>query len=149
MVDVANICETYGFSRSTALRHLRQCFDGDAPKRGNKIELDASQAGQFADYLEKQGVTMARQDKPQRVTAHQTAPNDAPDAPQQAEQNPLENPLVIALIDSYKDQINRLEAENMRLHEALEREQMQARGFWSRLGQRLLGPGKSRKESDE
>lgn len=51
-------------------------------------------------------------------------------------------------IATLKERVAGLERENALLRErldvadaALEREQMQARGFWSRLGQKLLGGG--------
>lgn len=52
-------------------------------------------------------------------------------------------------VATYRERVAGLERERQSLleqleatHAALEREQMQARGFWGRLGQRLLGDGK-------
>lgn len=52
-------------------------------------------------------------------------------------------------VATLRERVAGLERENELLRErlqkadeALEREQMQARGFWSRLGQKLLGSGK-------
>lgn len=126
MTTVTELCEAYGFSRSTALRHVKACF-GDAPKVDGVVRLDASQMHQLTHYLAG---------KTDKVTRHD-ASNDAPFDAEMLQE-----------IAALRERVSGLERENELLRErleisdaALEREQMQARGFWSKLGQRLLGGG--------
>lgn len=128
MTTISDLCEAYGFSKSTALRRVKDCF-GDAPKQGNVVHLDASQTQVFADYLAKLGFAPTRQSEPQ------DAPHDAEAAAQLAEAQ-------AALVRQYEERIRDLQAEIERLHAVLEREQARPRGFWDRLGQKLLGSGK-------
>lgn len=126
MASITDICNTYGISRSTALRRIKACF-GDAPKRGNAVYLDASQMQVLADYLDKQGDSVARH----------IDSDDAPDMTQlQIDLARVEERAASLAREnaSLKDEIDRL-------HEALAREQQSHVGFWTRLGQRLLGSG--------
>lgn len=123
MVSITDICSTYGISRSTARRRVKDCFGG-APTVNGRIELDASQAHTFAVYMGEQSTT--------------TASADAPEARQQSA---IDAPEVRALVAQYEARIRDLQDEIDRLHEALAREQQSHVGFWTRLGQRLLGSG--------
>lgn len=123
MANITDICNTYGISRSTARRRVRDCF-GDAPMIDGRIELDASQAHEFAKYMGKQDVTTASADA---TETHQQSAIDAPE--------------VRALVAQYEARIRDLQDEVERLHEALAREQQSHVGFWSRLGRKLLGSG--------
>lgn len=126
MANLTDVCNIYGISRSTALRRIKACFN-DTPKRGNSVYLDASQMQILADYLDKQGDSVA----------HHVDSDDAPDVTQlridlaRAEERAASLARENA---SLKDEIDRL-------HAALEREQQSHVGFWTRLGQRLLGSG--------
>lgn len=123
MASITDICNTYGISRSTARRRVKDCF-GDAPMVDGRIDLDASQMHEFANYMGKQGTT--------------TAPADASEAHQQSA---IDAPEVRALVTQYEARIRDLQDEVERLHAALEREQSSHVGFWHRLSQRLLGSG--------
>ena len=123
MTTIADICQTYGISRSTARRRVKECF-GDAPMTHQGIELDAPQTHQFAEFMNKRSAKSALSDAQE---AHQSSVIDAPE--------------VRALVAQYEARISDLQAEVERLHAALEREQSAHVGFWSRLGQRLLGDG--------
>lgn len=123
MADITDICNTYGISRSTARRRVKDCF-GDAPMTDGRIELDASQMHEFADYMGKHDAT--------------AAPSDAPEAHQQSV---IDAPEVRALVAQYEARIRDLQDEIERLHAALEREQNTHVGFWHRLGRKLLGDG--------
>lgn len=127
MASITDICNTYGISRSTALRRIKACF-GDAPKRGNAVYLDASEMQILADYLGKQGDS---------VTRH----IESTDAPETHQQNAIDAPEVRALVAQYEARISDMQNEIERLHAALEREQTLHVGFWSRLGRKLLGSG--------
>lgn len=123
MASITDICNTYGISRSTARRRVKDCF-GDAPTVNGRIELDASQAHEFAVYMGKQDTTAAPADAPE---THQRCAIDAPE--------------VRALVAQYEARIRDLQDEIDRLHEALAREQQSHVGFWHRLGRKLLGDG--------
>lgn len=127
MANLTDVCNIYGISRSTALRRIKACF-GDAPKRGNAVYLDASQMQVLADYLDKHGDSVAR---------HIESTN----APETHQRNAIDAPEVRALVTQYEARIRDLQDEIDRLHEALAREQQSHVGFWTRLGQRLLGSG--------
>lgn len=131
VMGIGEIAEAYGVSRSTAARCVKGCF-GDAPKRGNSIQLDASQMQVFADYMEKRGKTVMRHNASddEEMTRHDASTKDVE-------------------IAELRARVEGLERENELLHErlavadeALAREQMASRGFWSRLGQKLLRDGK-------
>lgn len=123
MASITDICNMYGISRSTARRRVKDCFGG-APMVDGRIELDASQAHEFANYMGKQDTT--------------AAPADAPETRQRSA---IDAPEVRALIAQYEARIRDLQDEVERLHEALAREQQSHVGFWHRLSQRLLGSG--------
>lgn len=123
VASITDICNTYGISRSTARRRVKDCFGG-APMVDGRIELDASQAHEFANYMGKQGTT--------------AAPADAPETRQRSA---IDAPEVRALVAQYEARISDMQTEIDRLHEALAREQQSRVGFWSRLGRKLLGDG--------
>lgn len=123
MASITDICNTYGISRSTARRRVKDCFGG-APIVDGRIELDASQMHEFASYMGEQSAT--------------TAPADAPETHQQSA---IDAPEVRALVAQYEARIRDLQDEVARLHAALEREQSSHVGFWHRLGKKLLGDG--------
>lgn len=133
MTTVKDLCEMYGFSRSTALRHIRACL-GDAPKVDGVVRLDASMTHQLTRYLSGKTIKVVHQDAPNDAPlTHHGASNDAALLQENA---------------ALKERVAGLERECELLRErlevadaALEREQMQARGFWSKLGQKLLGGG--------
>lgn len=127
MTGLKDICETYGMSKSTALRRVKECF-GDAPKRAKMVYLDAEQAQVFADYL-------AKRDGSKSV-------RNEPDDASTVRQLELENARLSERCANLAHQVAQLESEVERLHGALEREQSAHVGFWARVGQRLLGEGK-------
>lgn len=128
---IKDICDEYGISRSTALRRVKECFAGrdDAPKPNEAVRLDASQTHVFADYMGKRHESKTRQD----------APNSADVTRQDASSKDVEIARLQAENDGLKREIQLLSDRLEKADEALEREQMS--GFWSRLGQKLLGKG--------
>lgn len=126
MTGLKDICDIYGMSKSTALRRVKECF-GHAPKRANMVHLDSEQMQVFADYL-------AKRDDSKPV---HTEPNDA----SVMRQLELENARLSERCANLTHQVMQLESEVERLHAALEREQRNNVGFWSRLGRKLLGDG--------
>ena len=131
---INDICEQYGVSRSTALRRVKECFAEryDAPKPNETVRLDASQMHVFADFMSKIGESKMRHDAPksEEMTRHDASSKDIE-------------------IAELRARVEGLERENEVLRErlavadeALAREQMASRGFWSRLGQKLLRDGK-------
>lgn len=124
LLTVKDLAETYGVSRSTVLRHVKKCFGNDEAKQGRPLQFNAVMMQEFADYMGKLGKSKPRQ----------TSSNDE-----------VLNELKVT-VARLEERTKSLERENSLLLErlevadaALEREQMQARSFWSKLGQKLLG----------
>ena len=136
MTTIKQIAEQYGVSKSTARRWVLQCFP-NASADGAKVELDAGQMHVLAEYAASRGAIH----EPIRKTHNEPYLNrdvsfwNASKEIQMARYE-AENEALLKRCES-------LETEIERLHAALEREQMQARGFWSKLGQKLLGTGSS------
>lgn len=134
MTTIREIAEQYGVSKSTARRWVLQCFP-DASASGAKVELDMGQMHILAEYAASRGAVH----EPLQKNCSEPYMNrgealwSASEAVQLARYE-AENEALLKRCES-------LEKEIERLHAALEREQMQARGFWSRLGQKLLGGG--------
>lgn len=133
MANLADVCDAYGISKSTALRRIKECF-GSVPKQGNSTHLDASEMQILADYLAKHDIVKSRE-------------NDSGDA---SEVTQLRIDLarseerVASLTrecDALRRELDHVHAETERLHEALAREQASHVGFFRRLGQKLLGDG--------
>lgn len=124
VITVKDLAETYSISRSTVLRHVKKCFGNDDAKQGKPLEFDEVMMQEFADYMGKLGKSRPRQ----------TSSNDE-----------AMNELKVK-IARLEERVESLEREKSLLLErlevadaALEREQMQSRSFWNRLGQKLLG----------
>lgn len=129
MTTIAELVAVYGFSRSTVLRHVKKCFGSDESKQGKPLYLDEAEVQQFADYMVKLGKSPLRQ----------TSLNDELVVKDELDYRDIE-------IAALKERCEGLERENDLLRDrlavvdgALEREQQMARGFWSKLGQKLLG----------
>lgn len=158
MPTIKEISDEYGVSKSTMRRWIKECmpdlFDG------KRLNLNESQMHELADFIAK-NKSNYNKDKVIDVTFEETT---------ESENKAFNEPIYEAIDSATLNRINELEAENTYLEimngslqreidslkrenellldrlkvadAALEREQMQARGFWSRLGQKLLGKGK-------
>lgn len=138
MTTIKQIADKYGVSKSTARRWVMACFP-DIDSGGSTIDLDANQVQVVAGYADSRGAVRVNQDEPSLNCGEsvRSGSGDAILARFEAENEALLNRCA-----SLEREVERLHEELGRMHAALEREQMQARGFWSRLGQKLLGSGK-------
>lgn len=140
MSTLLEISREYGVSKSTMRRWVERCM----PEvfNGKRIDLDESQMHVLAHFIEENGLASIGGDseacdsEPVRETVYEVVDERALDRIRKLE---IENASLRAenavLNSSVNMLVNRLEAADR----ALEREQMQSRGFWSRLGQKLLG----------
>lgn len=138
MTTIRQISEKYGVSKSTARRWVMACFP-DLDSGGSTIDLDANQVQMVASYADSRGVVRMNQEEPS-LNYGESILNGSRDAI--LARFEAENESLLNRCESLEREIERLHEELGRMHGALEREQMQARGFWSRLGQKLLGAGK-------
>lgn len=136
MTTVRELAETLGVSPQTIRRYVKSEL-GVATQPRKTLQLDATQAALVADHF-KGSNTQSKA----------------------MEEGIISQDDVAISITDLKIRVATLEAENdglrrendllrERLAEAdraLEREQMQSRGFWNRLGQKLLGSGRDRRE---
>lgn len=145
MATLSQIAEQYGVSKSTARRWVAE-FVPDALGNGRRADLTEAQlhtlaagiaasGGSREPKISKEGVmridTDNRADENGRIKALETEVAEL-----RAMNSSLER--LNSSLERHNEQLlERLEY----LEKALEREQMQARGFWSRLGQKLLGEG--------
>lgn len=143
MTTVRELAEELGVSTQTIRRYIKQEL-GVATEPRKMLQLDATQAAIVADHF-KGAKGQHNRNKEGIITSDNVATESV-----------TNNDDVAALVTELKIRVAGLEAENDglkrenellrdRLAEAdraLEREQMQSRGFWNRLGQKLLGSGK-------
>lgn len=130
MVTIKELSEQLGVSPQTIRRYVKKEL-GVAMQERKTLQLDATQAAIVADHFckNKQG----KQSDENDISATFVAADVAE---------------LLRQVATLSERVAGLERENSLLRErlevadsALEREQMQARGFWSRLGQKLLGSG--------
>lgn len=130
MTTIKELSEQLGVSPQTIRRYVKREL-GVATQERKMLQLDATQAAIVADHFckDKQGKRIELEEPSATLVA-----TDVADLLQQ--------------VAALNERVAGLERENSLLRErlevadaALEREQMQARGFWSRLGQKLLGSG--------
>lgn len=123
MTTVKELSDELGVSPQTIRRYVKNEL-GVATQPRKMLQLDANQASAVAAHF-----------------SGKTQKSETPVATHEAE--------FLQEVATLKERVAGLERENQLLRErletadaALEREQMQARGFWSKLGQKLLGDGK-------
>jgi septal ring factor EnvC (AmiA/AmiB activator) len=142
MATVRELSDKLGVSKTAILSYCKDEL-GIKPQPRKALQLSANQCAVIADHFSEHEQRANREDikESAKVTENQT------DKPLQLYTDEvfslqLENAVL-------KERISALESENKLLRERLEvadkhleREQMQVRGFWSRLGQKLLGTSK-------
>lgn len=149
MATLSEIAERYGVSKSTARRWVAQHVP-DALGHGRRVDLTEAQLhalaagvaasnGSSEPKISKEGEiridTDNRADQGGRILALERE-----NAELRAMNSSLER--LNSSLERHNEQlVERLE----NLESALEREQQYNRGFWSRLGQRLLGDGHGKK----
>lgn len=128
MVTVKELADELGVSTQTVRRYVKNEL-GVATQPRKMLHLDTNQASAVAAYF-----------------SGKTSESATPSATDVA------TPVADLLQDvaTLKERVAGLERENDLLRErlkiadaALEREQLQPRGFWSNLSQKLLGSGKN------
>lgn len=130
MTTVRELSEKLGVSPQTIRRYVKKEL-GVATQERKVLQLDAAQCALVADHFCKSD-QVKRQDSEKDSATSVAAPVAD----------------MLQRVATLEERVAGLERENALLRErleiadaALEREQMQARGFWSRLGQKLLGSG--------
>lgn len=146
MPTIREIADEYSVSKSTARRWIKQCMP--EVLNGSKVNLNDSQMHQLAHFIETQKNTFIRDNinmtssytdsQPIHGTVHETLSGAVNDAVHELEK---ENVVLNAKLEAL-EQINTVLQNQLTIaNKNLEREQMTARGFWSRLGRKLLGDG--------
>lgn len=164
MTSVAELAEALGVSKSTVRRRIREALPDLVTGDGSAITLTPEQVHQVVHHMTRRdavssdavgaalnsgnSVSIASGDA---VLVHQVARRDAPDDAVLARLEQVQKALHDAELEAarLRAEVDGLKSENDLLRErltiadkALERAQEQGRGFWSRLGQKLLGPGR-------
>lgn len=123
MTTVRELADELGVSPQTIRRYARDVL-GVATQPRKALQLDANQCS--------------------AISAHFTGKTK-----EAATEVATEDLELLQEVATLRERVAGLERENELLRErlavadgALEREQMRARGFWSRVGQKLLGSGK-------
>lgn len=139
MPTIKEVADKLSLSPQTIRRFVKQEFD-IKPEPRKPIVLTDEQASIVANHFA--GVANSVAD-----VAQEKLPVAEPSAHVASEVATLKEEIATLNIEvaTYKERVAGLERENELLREqlettnkALEREQMQAKGFWSRLGQKLL-----------
>lgn len=124
MITVKQLSEQLGVSPQTIRRYARDVLHVATQPR-QMLQFDANQASAISAHFS--GKTQESAEKSATPVATDVA-------------------TMLQDVATLKERVAGLERENELLRErlaiadtALEREQMQSRGFWSRLGQKLLG----------
>lgn len=166
MTTLAEVSEQYGVSKSTATRWARAACP-EAFGHGGKVDLSRDQLHALADHVTRvTGSDDARHDSVgdsvekraescgdsekrvtgkrvmKRVTGEDDARHDS--VVTRLHELEVEAAELRARVAGLESENELLRGRLEQADKALEREQMQARGFWNRLGQKLLGGGKDR-----
>lgn len=164
MTTVKELAETLGISRSTVRRRIREALPNLATDEGSAITLTPEQVHQVVHHVMRRdavspgavGAALASGNSVSGASGdagmvHQVAQGGAPYDAVVAQLEQVREALHDAELEAarLRAEVDGLKSENDLLRErltiadkALERAQEQGRGFWSRLGQKLLGPGR-------
>lgn len=164
MTSVAELAEALGVSKSTVRRRIREALPDLDVNGGRAIDLSPEQVHQVVHHMTRRdavssdavGAALASGNSVSSasgdaVLTHQMARFGAPDDAVVTRLEQVQKALHDAELEAarLRAEVDGLKAQNDLLRErlevadaALKREQEQARGFWSRLGQRLLGSGR-------
>lgn len=164
MTTISQLAETLGVSKTTLRRRLRECLPEVQGEGRKPIDLTQDQVHRLVHHMAQCGaprngaVGAATTSKNSVFGAsddaglvHQVARCGAPDDAVLARLEQVQKALHDAELEAarLRAEVDGLKSENDLLRErlgvadkALERAQEQGRGFWSRLGQKLLGPGR-------
>lgn len=142
MPTIREVAEEYHVSKSTMRRWIKACMPDLF--NGQRVNLNDSQMHELAHYIAEHELAHIGDDTndgDSRTIHGLPSGTDDETLLERVHELELENASLRATNDSL-ERSNELLLERLRAADAaLEREQMQARGFWSRLGQKLLGSG--------
>lgn len=145
MPTIREIAGQYGVSKSTARRWIKDCLPDVF--NGERVNLDEAQMHRLAHFIAERELASIRDDSDSNGSRIIQITDDgavSESLMERIRELEIENASLRAVNDSL-ERSNELLLERLRVaDEALEREQMQARGFWSRLGQKLLGDGREK-----
>ena len=140
MTTIKELADELGVSKTTITKYVKEEMQLQTQPR-RAVQLSANQCSEIANHFSALGLVK------QVSTANQTANQTARGVQLRADEN-ADVQLILQENAALKERVAGLERENELLRErlevadaALEREQLQARGFWSRLGQKLLDGG--------
>ena len=161
MTSVAELAEALGVSKSTVRRRIREALPDLATDEGSAITLTPEQVHQVVHHVMRRdavsvGAALTSGNSVSSASgdaglAHQVTRCGASDDAVVTRLEQVREALHDAELEAarLRAEVEGLKSENDLLRErlevadkALERAQEQGRGFWSRLGQKLLGPGR-------
>lgn len=138
MTTVRELSEKLGVSKTAILKYAKEELQLTTEPR-KALQLSSNQCAVIADHFSnvKQEVCKetAQTENLELQTSVQLSAN-------QVFSLQAENAALRERVSGLEEQVAILRERLEVADAALEREQMQARGFWSRLGQKLLGAGK-------
>lgn len=135
MPTIKEIGEQYNVSKSTARRWIEACMP--EVLNGSRVNLNDSQMHQLAQYVSSNELAPSGKDsiKTDSRTVHESNDESFMNRLHELE---IENASLRAQNESL-ERSNEMLLERLKVADAaLEREQQMARGFWNRLGQKLL-----------
>lgn len=142
MPTIREVADQYGVSKSTARRWIKECLPDVF--NGQRVNLTDAQMHQLAHFIDEHELAPTSDDSivdDSRTVCELVSETGDETLLERIHALEIENASLRATNDSL-ERSNELLLERIRAADAaLEREQMQSRGFWSRLGQKLLGDG--------
>lgn len=149
MATIREVASEYNVSKSTARRWIQACMP--EVLNGSVVNLDDSQMHQLAKYIsdnELASIGETTKTTDSRMVYEPSNEAFMNCSLERLHELEIENASLRAKNDSLKRE-NDLLLERLKVaDEALEREQQMARGFWNRLGQKLLPSRRSNKEEE-
>lgn len=138
MTTVRELSERLGVSKTAILKYAKEELKLTTEPR-KALQLSANQCAVVADHFSGVKQEVCKENAQTENLELKTSVQLSADEVFSLQK---ENAALKARIEGLEDQISLLHERLEVADAALEREQMQARGFWSRLGQKLLGTGK-------
>lgn len=131
MTTAKELAEQLGVSKQSIMRYAKTEL-GVAPEPRKAVQFDANQTSAIAAHFADKKLPKLQQ----------TAINDS-DMAQIVAALERDVAALEAENEQLRERVRELKEDKEQLHKALERQQMIGGGFWSRLGRKLLGEGKS------
>lgn len=142
MTTVRELADKLGVSKSAILDFAKSEL-GIKPEPRKAVQFDQNQTAVICSHFQKSAQLQQVADQQLlQSTAVLSADQTAVDCSLQMAELQIENARLQATVNGLEQQIQLLRDQLDVANAALEREQQRATGFWSRLGQKLLGSGK-------